>query len=231
MKKTILYFFALAWLNVGAQSLTLEPHENPVLGSSSDFELVTEISVTNNTSEPLDLIASRQVISTSQGTSNYFCWDLCYPSNVNFSTGTLTLQPNETNETSFSIHYQPNGRVSQTEIKYCVYEQSNIGDSVCVNVRFSTEVSNITEQVEASFSEFQPNPVITKTNLDYQLNVGQSATIIISDMLGTLVAERHVYDQKGNLSFDFSTLKTGLYFANILVDGQLQSVKRIVKTD
>ena len=50
-------------------------------------------------------------------------------------------------------------------------------------------------------------------------------------MLGTLVAERHVYDQKGNLSFDFSTLKTGLYFANILVDGQLQSVKRIVKTD
>ena len=233
MKKSILYLlFTFFTFGAMSQSIILTPQQNSVVGSPDDFDLYTTITVKNSTDNALNLKASRELVGAApQGSSNYFCWDLCYPANVSVSSGTITLEANEANESSFAVHYIPNGSSSTTVIKYCVFEESNTVDSVCVNVTFSTESSSVSDIKNARFGEFHPNPSSSLTYLDYDLKLGQEANVVISDMLGSVVFNETIINNEGILSFDFSNQKSGLYFANIIVDGELKTMKRLVITD
>jgi hypothetical protein len=233
MKKSLIYLlFTFCSFVAVSQSIVLTPHANPVIGSSDDFELYTVIDVENTSDTDLSLKASRQLVGTApQGSSNYFCWDLCYPANVSFSSGVLNVEANTTNETSFSIHYQPNATTGSAVVKYCVFDENNIADSACVNISYSTESTSIADLNNDYFSEFHPNPSNSLTSIDYDLKMGQIATIIVSDMLGSVVFNETIYDKEGSLSFDFSNQKSGLYFANIIIEGEVKTMKRLVITD
>jgi hypothetical protein len=50
-------------------------------------------------------------------------------------------------------------------------------------------------------------------------------------MLGSVVFNETIINKEGTLSFDFSNQKSGLYFANIIVDGEVKTMKRLVITD
>jgi hypothetical protein len=233
MKKSTLYLL-FVFISFGAmsQSLILTPHQNPVTGSPDDFEIFTEIEVENTSENAMNLLASREVIGfLPQGASNYFCWDFCYPASVDFSSGALTIEANSTNETSFSVHFLPSGSSGSTLVKYCVFDEFNIADSACVNVTFTTESTSISDINKDFFSEFHPNPSSSLTYLDYDLKLGQEANIIISDMLGSVVFNETITNKEGTLSFDFSNHKSGLYFANIIIDGEIKTMKRLVITD
>ena len=233
MKKSIFYLL-LAFSSFGAisQSIVLTPEANPVIGSPSDFEVYTTIKVENATGTPLNLRASRQLVGSSpQGTSNYFCWDLCYPANVSSSDGTLTIDANTTDETSFSVHYLPNGTSASTVVKYCVFDELNISDSVCVNITYTTAATSVSDLNKEYFGDFHPNPSSSLTYIDYDLKLGQAANVIVSDMLGSVVFNETIINKEGTLSFDFSNHKSGLYFANIIVDGEIKTMKRLVITD
>ena len=221
-------------LSFGAmsQSIVLTPHLNPVFGSADEFEISTEISVENTSENAINLLASREVIGfLPQGASNYFCWDLCYPANIDFSSGALTIEANSTNETSFSVHYLPSETSGSTVVKYCVFDESNMADSACVNVTFTTESTSISDKNNNFFSEFHPNPSSSMAYLDYDLKLGQVANVIVSDMLGSVVFNETITNKEGTISFDFSNHKSGLYFANIIIDGETKTMKRLVVTD
>lgn len=233
MKKSTLYLlFTLLSFGAMSQSIVLTPHENPVTGSPDEYEIFTEISVENTTGSPMNLLASREVVGLApQGTSNYFCWDLCYPANVAFSSGALTIEANSTNETSFSVHFLPSETSGSTVVKYCVFDESNTADSACVNVTFTTESTSISDNNNNFFSEFHPNPSSSLAYLDYDLKLGQVANVIVSDMLGSVVFNETITNKEGTISFDFSNHKSGLYFANIIIDGETKTMKRLVITD
>ena len=47
-------------------------------------------------------------------------------------------------------------------------------------------------------------------------------------MLGNVIRNESIFSKSGILSFDLSDTKNGLYFANIIVNGELKSIKRLV---
>ena len=47
-------------------------------------------------------------------------------------------------------------------------------------------------------------------------------------MLGNVVRKENISNQSGILKFDVSDTRAGLYFANILVNGELKTIKRLV---
>lgn len=231
MKKSLLILMSIISLNVFSQSFTLTPEDNPVIGSPTDFDIFTKITVRNNTSENLSLKASRQAVSISQGTSNYFCWDVCYGDTFNTSVGVINFEPGEIDNSSFSVHFRPNGSSSVSVIKYCVYNLLDVSDSSCVNVSFSTETTDISSDENRTFSQFFPNPTTGLTSLDYSINYGDELSITVGDMLGNIVADKSFVSTNGKVSFDLSIQRAGLYFANIVLNGELKSVERIVITD
>jgi len=79
-----------------------------------------------------------------------------------------------------------------------------------------------------SFSDFHPNPTSSTTFLDYNLNYSDVAEIVVTDMLGNVIRKESINNQSSTLKFDVSDTKAGLYFANILVNGELKTIKRLV---
>ena len=54
------------------------------------------------------------------------------------------------------------------------------------------------------------------------------AEIVVTDMLGSIVKKEIIKNKNGTLKFDVSDTKMGLYFANILVNGEFKTMKRLV---
>jgi hypothetical protein len=78
------------------------------------------------------------------------------------------------------------------------------------------------------FSEFHPNPTSSTAFLDYNLNSSDVAEIVVTDMLGSIVKKEIIKNKNGTFKFDVSDTKMGLYFANILVNGEFKTMKRLV---
>jgi hypothetical protein len=218
-----------------AESVELVAEYNIVNGTSSDFDLKTDIDVINNSSTSFSLKAAFQVVQLSEG-DPYFCWDVCYNVWTEISSGELSLEANSTdvidgngNTLIFSGHYRPNGSYGLTQMKYCVFQMDDMTDSVCVNVNFDVTNVSIDEIDNSIFSEFYPNPSSSKARINISLlKENAKAEIILIDMLGNKVSERSFNDKNGVLDFDLSSINPGLYFANIIVDDELNTIKKLI---
>lgn len=230
MKHFLLSIFSLLTVVALGQSLQLTPVEQHLSSDDLWSEMVTEIVVENISSNSIDVKVKRQPISLIQGTSNYFCWTQCYGPAINESPDPITMTAGEVNESSFSVHYNPNGNAGQVAVKYCAYDSNNEADSACTIVYFNGTTTAIDEISETSFSEFHPNPTPSTTILNYNLPSNKQAEVLFFDMMGNLVKKHQLMGQDAQLKISVSDLKAGLYFANIMVDGQLQEIKRLVVT-
>ena len=143
MKKNILFFgFALSFLGVSAQSIELV---NPVVQVNATAatltgagEMVAEWPVTNISSAQISVKCSRSIISEVAGTSNYFCWGVCYGETTNVSLLAQTILASDTNHT-FYAHYKPLGNPGATLISYCFFNLANPADQACQTVSFCYE--------------------------------------------------------------------------------------------
>lgn len=228
MKNSILLALSIFSLTVFGQSLQVSSAEQHVNGTDSWTEIATEIAVENIGSIMLDVKVSREIISEVTGSENYFCWKACYLPATNTSPTALSLASGEVNETSFSVHYNPQGNEGETVIRYCAFDANNPSDSACTLVYYNVGSVGVTENFASSFSEFHPNPTYSTTVLEYQLEPNQEAELFVVDMLGNRVAQIPFSAQDGELVLETAELKTGLYFANILLDGKLAEIKRLI---
>jgi hypothetical protein len=236
MKKGLFFILALVFasLQLLAQNIVLTPHNNPVNGSIIDAntDLNTEISVENTSNESIDIMVSRQLVNGLPGTQNYFCWTACYTPSVSVSTAPITFAPSEIDENRFAVHYVPNEVIGSVTIKYCAYDNDNPADSSCVNVTFNAlTVSTDEYLISDSFSDFYPNPAFSTAFLDYNLNSGDVAQVVVSDILGNVVLQQIIENQNGKLNFDLRDTKPGLYFANIFLNDDLKLIKRLVVSE
>jgi len=230
MKHFLLSIFSLLAMAALGQSLQITPVEQHLNSSELDSEMVTEIVVENISDVSLDVKVSKEVISSVSGSSNLFCWAQCYSPNTTLSPDMIAMAGGTMNETSFSVHYSPNGNAGETVIRYCAFDANNEVDSACTIVYFNGTTTAIDEISETSFSEFHPNPTPSTTILNYNLPSNKQAEVLFFDMMGHLVKKHQLMGQDAQLKISVSDLKAGLYFANIMVDGQLQEIKRLVVT-
>ena len=233
MKNLILPILFIASFNAFSQSLMVEAHETNVDSTNSTSflgDLGTEITVRNISNTTIDVKVSREVISATPGTENYFCWTQCYLPQTDVSPHTKSFTAGFVDENSFQVHFDNKDiNPASASIKYCAFNASNESDSACTIVHYSVPgTSSIALKTEASFSNFHPNPVASKTKLNYQLSTGHSAKVVVTDMLGKTVQHKVVNNKEGTLIFDVSGTPNGLYFANIYVNNALKDIKRLV---
>jgi hypothetical protein len=233
MKNLLLVSAVLLSLSVFSQSISVEAHKtevDPTCCTTLIGDIGTEITVRNTTNSSLEISVSRQTLTQSLGTENYFCWNACYGSQTSVSPDGKIFSPQQVDENSFQVHYENNSIVpASASVKYCAFVTSNPSDSACAIVNYTVDsASGIDNFSTASFSEFHPNPTSLAAFLDYNLNYSDAAEIVVTDMLGNVIRKENISNQSGTLKFDVSDTKAGLYFANILVNGELKTIKRLV---
>lgn len=241
MKRILLSLLVIAGLSAAsfAQSLQLM-HDNEdfpmggtieVQGYPSDFEIVSHITVKNTSDQDLVVKCRKQEIEVNPGTSNTFCWGLCYAPTVFLSPLTITIPAGDTTQ-EFSGHYMPQTNAGMTKMCYSFFPVSNPNDSTYFYVNYNAvlNVGIYDPALEEAFvSNPYPNPASSQVSFDYSLPSGtRQAEINIHNLLGARVKQVFVAGQEGKISFNVQDLNDGIYFYSVKVNNQITETKRLV---
>lgn len=219
MKKNILFFgLALTCGVVSAQSMELVNPVAQVNGTASTLtgagEMVAEWPVTNISSASISLKCSRSVVTEVAGTSNYFCWGVCFGETTNVSLISQTILPGDTNQT-FYAHYKPLGNPGETLITYCFFNTANPSDQACQTVSFCYESSCPMGVEESMATELQlvgSNPLKGISFLNYKLPTGvNESNLIITNLQGSVVKKSVVKGNSGSILINAEDFAAGVY--------------------
>lgn len=124
-------------VTVNAQSLTVTSMDSVAYANSHNAVQATAHIVVKNTSTSLKeyKVIRRKVGSTGLVDSNYFCWDLCYPTWANQSQGTVSIAPNAVaNDFSGYAYVRDTSANGQDTIWYTFMNANDSNDSLQVPV-------------------------------------------------------------------------------------------------
>jgi hypothetical protein len=161
------------------------------------------------------------------GTSNVFCWGLCYSPEVFVSPDSILVDAGTTNTADFSGHYIPTGVLGISTIRYVFFDINNLSDTVCVNINFSTYPESINELSNVSLSNAYPNPANNAVSFSCSILQNSDAKLIIRNILGSVVKEVGIVNS-GKISMNTSELADGVYFYTFIVNGNSQGTKKLV---
>jgi hypothetical protein len=239
MKKTLLflYFAGLTGFCAYPQSLTLSNSQGPVPNNSTvvphgninDDEIVAYAFVTNVAGTPVSVKVKKVEMHLTAGTTNTFCWGLCYDPSTYISLQTITLDPGETDSIDFSGHLSPNGISGYDLIRYVFYNASDPGDSVCMNVHFAHFPVGIENPgIKPMLSEAFPNPAGSYFQLDYTLPPTLTGKIIIWKETGAMLKDISLAEGSGRIRINTGEMTDGVYFYSLISEGRICTTKKII---
>ena len=240
MKNYLLLVVACLWMvNSFSQSLTLSDVNGAidpsviyhVLGDPSQVEpMKASIYVTNSGASTID-VGCKKVITegdTLTGTSNYFCWGVCYPSWVYVSPINVTIEPGQT-ITDFFGDYEPKGVSGKSYITYTWFDANNPNDSISLEVEFNASPAGIKDPVNGTVLSAYPNPANDKFTVEYMLpEMTSNAVLVVSNILGAKMSETSLDEASGKVTLNTHALGNGIYFYSILVDGKMLETSKLV---
>ncbi|MFH1159770.1 MAG: T9SS type A sorting domain-containing protein [bacterium] len=238
MKKLLLsvYFLAIIGFIGYAQSLSLSKEGSPVpnnsnvvfAGSYLDPEIVSDVDVTNNSGSAINVLVKKVEISILPGTTNTFCWGLCFPPNIYVSPEPIQIAAGATNDIDFSGHYYPAGVAGLSIIRYVFFDQQNPSDSVCFNSHFDALVGIADLEGRVFLSNASPNPANNQTSFGYSLPADVKATVVFRNVLGSPIQEVPVPGTSGILNVQTGELSEGVYFYSLVVNGKTYSTRKLI---
>lgn len=241
MKKTLLLFIlAVSTIFLFGQSLSLTYEGEPVEpnsmiyanGDPSDDLIQAAIDVTNNASSDLTVKAKKVINEgdTLAGTSNYFCWGACYPPFVYISPAEVLIEAGQTTDEFFG-DYEPKDIPGKSVIRYCWWDVNNPDDSVSVTVQFNASPAGISDDPATAnvSSRVYPNPATTRVNFSYALPQSTAtASIVISNILGSKIMDIPLNGNEGTMAVNVSDLRQGVYFYNLIADGERVDTQKLI---
>jgi hypothetical protein len=238
MKKIVLFvLLAMTTCTYGySQSLTLADSTGPLANNANvtrqghvNEDIESFIFVRNTTSSPIDVMVKKVEISLISGSVNTFCWGLCFAPNVYVSPDPKTINAFTTDSTDFSGHYSPLTFAGASVIRYVFYVQANPSDSVCVNVTYNAlEVGVHNQTAKNILSGAYPNPANNTVNFEYSLNTENAGSVIIRNLLGSVVKKSVLTSAEGKLSIFTGDLPEGIYFYSLDVDGKTMITRKLI---
>jgi hypothetical protein len=187
--------------------------------------------VTNDSGDSKSVHCKRTNVNVGAGTSNYFCWTQCYGPNTDQSPVATDLDAGATSEL-FGGYYNANGFVGYSIVRYTFFDANNPNDSTSFEVTYSTDpngVEDVFTSGETGMSAAYPNPANTSTSVAYNLLPGTNdATIEMFDVLGSKVRKIELTEDNGEMKVQLSTIPSGLYFFNLVVDGKTLETRKLM---
>ena len=234
--------FTLLFATIFAQSVEITDHNNNVVNFgdtvrffSTDLSAIhtVEFTAKNTSSANVAYMVRQMDISVVANTMHYFCFGSCYSPGVNLTPNSTTINAGEsTGSGAFSTDYMSQGYEGTTIVAYSVFDEANPSDSTYFIVKYyvalDASISSTTSSVR--ISDAYPNPAKDYFFVDYEINNAQMANIEVVNVLGSVVLNQEIPTGDNRAKINISDLKSGVYFYNVIVDGnKLESKKLIIR--
>jgi len=234
MKKNILFILIFAQVTfVTAQSFIVSG--DTIVSGDANALLEHYLDVKNISNNDLDVICVKTVLVLPLDyptfTGPYFCFaEFCYSSTDDTSeVSTLNsgqqFAHSNIDPEAHTGYYNAQGLNGIAKVKYCFYDVNNPTDETCVTVTYETSTTAIDDyQPLTKLGDFYPNPGSEVVNFTFN---GNSATLKLIDILGNNVKEI-LLSQEGIQELDLSDMNKGIYFGNLIVNGEVVSIKKLI---
>lgn len=203
-------------------------------------EMVQHMQIRNMTNEPVNVLVAKEHVQIVEGTQNSFCWGNCYTPEVFVSPRPVTVEANAvSNENDLSFHHQidpeysgdPSNFIAGTSIvRYYAYPEFAEDQKVCIEVWFAYNADGVAENHHVSLGHAYPNPASSEVRFNYELDSNCNVEARVYNLLGQEVMRQGLNGLQGQLVLSVADLNEGIYFCNLMVNGQaLKTEKFIVK--
>ena len=205
---------------------------------SADSE--TDLGFAFKTTSAIDQFVNlkRYEVSVLSGTTNYFCWDLCFlPADAGvhpvwFANSAVHLTAGQT-FTGGHAYYGPEGVAGTSTFRYVWFSTSDENDSTWVDVVFNAQPVGISEaaSVVRSFDVY-PNPAVgSDVTLSYDLAEAPAGTrLAVYNMLGERTLTRTLGAAQGRSVLRVGDLSAGVWFVALESSGKALATRRLVVT-
>lgn len=233
MKKFILGVVLIAVASVcHSQGLEFSGQDEITYGQPSSIDIPSYITVQNNSDQTRNIKVRRNPIDILDGTSNWFCWVLCWQDIIDTSSYSLHLDPGEVTE-EFSAHINPGGQeYGNWLIEYCFYDVNDPEFEYCTVVHWSTADPLSTEDLSDSKLVYpQPNPCsdIVRFNILNE-KLPTNSVLSIFSVVGEKIKEQRIQSGVKVVEMDVNDLSPGVYIYSLTNGGnKLNSGRLIVK--
>ncbi|MBR4391632.1 MAG: T9SS type A sorting domain-containing protein [Bacteroidales bacterium] len=198
-------------------------------------EMVMEMQLRNLTSEALQVIVEKEYIDIVEGTSNSFCWGLCFDESVFISPRPYELEAGAVSEHGIlSFHYQLDPTYSGTDllvgttiIKYYAYPASNPDDKTCIEVHFRYNPENVAEN-NVQIGKAYPNPASTQIQFDFKGQLHNNIKAVVYNLLGQEVKSTIVNGVQGKVVITLDDFQSGIYFCSFFMDGEMVKTEKFI---
>lgn len=240
MKKTIFTLALIALMGyVSAQSLQFEwdghvYSEGETIECTNDEygfgEYIQHMQIRNRTSNNLNVVVEKEVVEDLEGTMNLFCWGQCFGPDTYVSPNPITILANSLNTDDLSFHaLYDEGVYGDVIIKYYAYDERTPDDRCSIIVRFRKSGVGVAENM-VEFGHAYPNPASSMVHFDYAIPMGDKVTVSVFNLLGQEVMNQQLNSLQGSVAISVADLNEGIYFCNLMVNGQtLKTEKFVVK--
>jgi hypothetical protein len=225
---TVIFTILISCDTLFAQSLKVFPSELTKTDYVNNVISITA-NITNNGSNDLDVIVTKNVIQEADSALIYFCWNNCYTPAVFTSIDIITIESGKTDKSNFHSYSDPQGKEGMSIVEYCFIDQSNQTDSSCVTLRFiSSSTVNITEFHNNKLgANLYPNPATNLAHLSYQIS-SNNGKVVVYDVLGQQIFTDKLNSTIGLLTLDLSSVNEGIYFYSLYDGNNLIETKKFI---
>ena len=225
MKKTLLILTILFFsINSFTQTLSVT---GDTIKSTQDpcFETSASLTITNNSTNALDIHCEKVIIDTALGTQNYFCWgEECYGPSQYVSSSFNNLNPGESDNIDFGGYYNAFCSNAPATIRYCFYPVSNPGDRTCIDITYNGNLTSFSSLKSNSFSIY-PNP--SNDIINISLSKDEIKEIIIFNVYGEKITQKNLIVES-NLKVDLTDYSNGTYFIVAINNDLSKTVKKFI---
>ena len=238
----ILAFCAIVSIttNANSQSLQLSDLNGQIVNGQEMFSyrdpsdigntlMEGDVLVTNISNASKDVKVKRRVISVVSGSSNYFCWTICYGPSQNQSPSAETIAPNTTNN-KFHGYCDAYGAGGISTIMYIFFDANNPTDSSFVTVNFVdgqfTGTSSL--QNKGSISSLYPNPAKDFAKIKIEGYENQQVRADVYNVIGAKVYSAEMDRNRNCIYLNLSALPSGVYFYTVSVNDKATGSKKLV---
>ena len=225
MKKTLL-FLTILFFSINSFTQTLSVTGDTIKSTQDPcFETSASLTITNNSTNALDIHCEKVIIDTALGTQNYFCWgEECYGPSQYVSSSFNNLNPGESDNIDFGGYYNAFCSNAPATIRYCFYPVSNPSDRTCIDITYNGNLTSFSTLKSNSFSIY-PNP--SNDIINISLSKDEIKEIIIFNVYGEKITQKNLIVES-NLKVDLSDYSNGTYFIVAINNDLSKTVKKFI---
>lgn len=209
-------------------------NNSTIVVSSNDTSMAAyldaKVKVRNNTSSELFMYARRIQNSVVPGTTNTFCYGVCYPPFIDTSFVVVNI-PGGAIDSNFVADYTPAGNAGATSLSYEFFDNYTLGEPTAAGFTIIFNLSGVgmPENKGLSFSEPSPNPAASFTVFNFDLPASvRSAYLSIRSISGSEVEQIMLDRESGKAILHTSDIPAGLYLYSLVTDGKVNFTKKLL---